>query len=325
MAALFLLFFISPAAKALEVVKSADRITLKEIPCAQSMAEMEALRQWTLSTGANCGAMPMRKAGAFCEIEIGKCLPAHVKKYQNVKAENIGPNCWNLALVMKDFLPYLRMSSNEEMTFFMNSGLCKQVPPSEKPKPGDVGAIRETGPSCEDSNSACEVHGFIYVSENLAYSKNGYDPELPYQLQDRAKMNSAQGAWPGTDLKTEYYRCQSFKDYVAKAKISAEFRKAFATLDYAECQVSSASLYPKIFSEGEKRNISDAFELVASFLRKEFTHAQNTDEAFLYEALLVRLRGMNEQIQLFPSQRVNPGFPQVGPILDQALMNRFSK
>ncbi|MGZ3712022.1 MAG: hypothetical protein ACXVBE_09705 [Bdellovibrionota bacterium] len=333
---LFLLLatLISLTANAVEVGRSAaGKIILQDIACAEVKAETQALRAWTESSGAHCGEMPVKKTGNSCEVTIQACLPDHVKKYQDAQPERFGPNCWNLALVNKNLLPYLRMSTNEEMSFFMNSGLCKQLGENEKPRAGDVGAIRETGPSCEDQNSACEIHGFIYVSENLAYSKNSNETKDPYQLQNINKVYSmysagkyaCQGSNCGASNKVDFFRCRSFKEFAAEAKLSSSLRNSFNALDYVECQVSSASLLPKVFGVGEKRTITNALDVVAAYLQKAQTEPQGADEAFAFDALLVRLRAIQEQISLFPSARVNPGFPRSTPYLDQALWGRLSQ
>lgn len=320
---------LSANAGALEVSKNkAGHIILSDISCEDIPAQSKALRQWTEGTEATCRFGRVRKKGALCEMDLQNCLPAHVKKYQGANPAKDGPNCWNLALVAKNLLPYLRMSSNEEMSFFMNSGMCQQIGNGEKPAPGDIGAIRKKDTNCRPGEAACEVHGFIYVSEQLAYSKNSQDALDSYALQDINHVYSLYDAGPFACSEVgnssacpvhqiDFFRCQSFPDFLAKAKAAAEYRKAFEVLDFAECKVSGASMRPVVFDQKEKTNIAAAIGAVTGFLNRAEEATKSPDESFLYEALGVRLRSMAEQVNLFPYAPVNPGFPSGKRQLDE--------
>jgi hypothetical protein len=66
------------------------------------------------------------------------------------------------------------------MNFWMTSPLCQERKPDESPAPGDIIAIRD--------DTGGEVHGFIYLTGDLAYSKNGYAQGTRYELQSPKKV-----------------------------------------------------------------------------------------------------------------------------------------
>lgn len=150
-----------------------------------------------------------------CYMTVNEVMPDFAKNYQNVKTGRWGPNCWNAVLVASKILPIARFSPPEEMSFWMTSPLCKEVPDNETPQPGDIAAIR-------DSNLN-EVHASVFVTEELFFSKNSLTTQDSYQLQ------SSQGIFlifpvqfmcrhrNGNPLDcgtyVNYYRCSSFADY----------------------------------------------------------------------------------------------------------------
>jgi hypothetical protein len=148
-----------------------------EMECSQIKSNIDSIKQWTLSRSAPCSEDPKISADTankYCRADVSSCLPPEVISYSAKEAFVNGPNCWNLAMVMSGVLPALRYSTAEEMAFFMNSPLCRQLKPGEKKRPGDIGAIRT-----DDK----EFHGFMWVSDDIVFSKNGFDRNAPYALQ----------------------------------------------------------------------------------------------------------------------------------------------
>jgi hypothetical protein len=177
-------FFLSLKLNAFEIVRNENKVLLRDTSCYKVREMASTLLAWTKNIGEDKNCTPLTNAkmsvesGGACELEITQCIPDHVAEFQGVHPRFYGPNCWNLALVMKKILPNLRYTTPEEMAFYMRPPLCRQLKNDEKKIPGDLGAIRDVY-----EKNAIESHGFIYISENMAYSKNGYSNEQPYSLQ----------------------------------------------------------------------------------------------------------------------------------------------
>ncbi len=181
-----------------------------------------------------------------CYMDINEVLPDFVEHYQDVSAGRWGPNCWNTVLVASEILPVTRFSPPEEMSFWMSSPLCKAVPESEMPQPGDIVAVRD---SKKD-----EVHASIYITDELFFSKNAVMTSASYQLQSSIGIFAI---FPvpfacrhrfgnPTDCSTyvNYYRCSSFADYSRNQNIILTDRyKELETLILQQEQMVSKIIF----------------------------------------------------------------------------------
>jgi hypothetical protein len=208
-----------------------NRIVAVGADCGEVTSELPNLKTWLNGTNPEKQCQyfaTSSQSGGGCSFDVTGCLPDHPVKYHGTNPKISGPNCWNLALVMKGLVPALRYTSPNEMSYFMNSPLCKEVPANQPRQAGDVGAIRSKGPYGKD-----EVHGFIYVSDKLAYSKNGFSRESPYALQSVDNVYKVYGVRPDApyapsnnansksmassgegQMNVQVYRCRSAKDYL---------------------------------------------------------------------------------------------------------------
>lgn len=186
-----------------------------------------ALSEWTKSIGEKreCPIekqSPQMELTGKCVYNITNCIPSHVAKYEGVNPQESGPNCWNMSLVFKEILPALRYSTPEEMSFYMNSPLCRMLKKDEKRVSGDIGAIRVI-----NEGNFKEFHGFIYISDKIAYSKNGFHKSSPYSLQSLDNVYSVYDVTEKSqcranelnssldcDIATSFYRCISMKEYL---------------------------------------------------------------------------------------------------------------
>ena len=117
-----------------------------------------------------------------CSANITNIIPEHVRKYHGVKPEISGPNCWNTALVLGGVNKFLRYTHQTEIDEYLRSPMCEQIKVGETLVPGDIALIRK--PEQTQSLGAREVHGLIYISPRMVYSKNGNSRESPFAIQN---------------------------------------------------------------------------------------------------------------------------------------------
>ena len=279
------------------------RVWIENANCATFDGNLSALKTWTESTSASCTIQNRTVKESLCSADIHDCLPEHVKKYQGVKAEFNGPNCWNLALVMKGLLPHLRKSSPEEMTFYMNSDLCHKLDVSEAPQPGDIGAIRtkNCNPSeSSQSNSSCEIHGFIYVSPDLVYSKNSEAKESPYALQSRSVVYQYYDA-EDSKKTVDFYRCSSITEFLREnaARINPDLIQAFDAIKTIDCYTQRTAISNNVFAPIQIQHLLAAAEILRAYTKSAKHTAKTKEEKFAMEALELRQRVLSEQFYYF--------------------------
>lgn len=307
--------FIQPFAFSQTIEKRTDEFYLISEDCNSLKKSVTDLETWTKSTGETCNLSSLEnRSNGSCSVKISNCLPQHVKTYYNATPQVHGPNCFNLSMVMSGILPNLRYSTGEEMSFFMNPPLCRALQINEKRKPGDIGSIRELNRN--------DYHGFIHVSENLVYSKNGYRMQAPYKLQSYDSMMSTmfkdseearllkhklkkecRGAQSIYDLSckahVEYFRCKSMDEYLKENKdnISNEVADKVSVLDQIECNVSSQlfdlDLADTAFELAYK--VSEVLFMYLSF-ELEKLDKLTEQERFVLGSLKIRLEALKSTI-----------------------------
>jgi hypothetical protein len=234
-----------------------------------------------------------------------------VKKYQSVNPTFAGPNCWNLALVMKGILPNLRYSTPEEMAFYMQPPLCRQLKNNEAKMPGDVGAIREL-----NNSSTEEYHGFIYISEEVAYSKNGYMNANPYALQTLDNVFNVYGVTNKNECKqnelgpssqcriaVSYHRCISMDQYLKEnPNTPKEILTSLNTIKNFEGCLEARAIKNQPFNEKAQDVLENSAKALTFYLEKELkTNKQSNPidqekRNFLLGSLQLRLLAMSQQL-----------------------------
>ncbi|MFS4458609.1 hypothetical protein [Bdellovibrio sp. HCB2-146] len=295
--------------------KRSDRLFLRDNDCSLLINSVMSLKKWTEATEGRsaCSSISRTNLVKGCEIDITDCVPAHVLKYQGVAAKEEGPNCYNLALVMKGILPALRFSPSDEMSFYMRPPLCRALNDNEQRKPGDVGAIREAGINAE-------VHGFIYIDENVAYTKNGNEIQ-PYMLdsfkelvkgyaltENPACWTSAKSKPPECKKTVSYFRCDSMEDYLKKnPDLSPEILKIFDQVENFEECLSDSAVHGKMLSAEAKSSIVNTSKALVFYLRSERAKheiGKNPENDFILGALQLRLRGIAGQLNTMEQENL---------------------
>lgn len=139
------------------------------------------------------------------EISMNSCAPRFTLDYHEKKLINEGPNCWGTAMSFQHYSAKPRFMWPEEMNYWMQSSLCREIKNDEKKVPGDI--INVYAPDYvfeEDLNTldAGEkltkiltpekfikptqagytgydrlLHSAVYIHPKLAFGKNSPDKE----------------------------------------------------------------------------------------------------------------------------------------------------
>jgi hypothetical protein len=300
--------------------KSNETLTLAAKSCAEVTEIRNSLAIWALESHDHkiCpkDEPQLDKKKKICKVDITQCVPEHAKKFHDVVSKEVGPNCHNLVLVMKDILPALRSVTTNEFVYYMNSPLCRALENDEKRLPGDVGAIR----SIEQFGQS-EDHAFIYISDKIAYSKNGFgnDKKAAYALQSYdyvlnyynvpQKKECNQNKIDRNSkclVALSFYRCSSVQDYLKNTDdVPAQLMDSVNKVrTFEKCSLEPSIIKGTTLNQEQIDNIKDVSRALLSFLqtqkRDEFKNEKN---AFILTTLQLGLTSIVNQLNyvLHPS------------------------
>lgn len=286
--------------KKVQVVKKGDDIYLTGNDCGLLEKESKILEGWTKRLKENtANDHKCECAKSLCSKKVSALLPKIVNATQFVKPNSTGPNCWNASLVAAKIIPQLRYSTPQEMSFWLNSPLCKEKKSTDALEPGDIVAIL--------NKSGHQHHGFIYISENLSFSKNGFESDNPYTLQDpkhvfskyqvkpKCERIDSQGA---CENHAKYYSCTSVDEYRNSYKGTDKILKdTIDSISGMECLFSKS-----LFEDGSfgvdnfiLTNLEILNNLISDiYLDKKF----NPEDAVLWEGLYYQIGSMFAQVEM---------------------------
>jgi hypothetical protein len=192
------------------------------------------------------------------------------------------------------------------MSFYMNSPLCRQLNTGEKRLPGDIGAIRK------NKNPPEEVHGFIYISERLAYSKNGPEETSPYALQsldnvfkiyEVSEENECRentfSEKSRCSIALSMFRCKSLDEYLKETKDVPEtlLESMNSISKFEHCQQTEL-IKGTALPEQALQGLKDVAAALVTYLeekRKNQTAQMKEQEKFVIGALQLRLESLVNQ------------------------------
>ncbi|WP_374035513.1 hypothetical protein ACES2I_07305 [Bdellovibrio bacteriovorus] len=303
-------------AQAFEISKQSGKLILSGA-CEEGKSIYSSLARWSTNakTGKTCDpAAVAGESGGSCNLDITDCVPEHVVKYHGANPEVDGPNCWNLSLVMSKILPAMRYSTPEEMNFYMRPPLCRALKDGEKKEPGDVGAIRQiTG-----LNKTTEYHGFIYIDEKVAYSKNGFSSMAPYELQtldkvyktyevpnkQECRQNVINGKSSQCGQAVAFFRCDSMENYLkSNQNVPDQVRETFKGMDAAENCVQEALFKGDALGAEARKNLRETGLALVEYLKDaknkpEIAKMKADERDFLLGSLQLRLAALGDQLQV---------------------------
>lgn len=246
-------------------------------------------------------------------LRLDDAVPGLLKRVEGICPTAPGPNCWNATLVASEILPHLRYAEHYEMSFWMNSPLCRAVKAREKLAPGDVIAIRYHGE---------EEHGFVYLSEEMSFSKNGYTTDSSYELQSprdvfnlyevptdcrRADPNSSVDRFR-CPRQANYFRCQSLGSYLKTyPQLAKKYRCMTEQFSKLEAKVSRSAFR-------EAKSCPNLKQLRQDICRVGGAKSKSCDAGFLDRSLEIRSEGTLHQIKLMEEAAAKDQNPPDGTL-----------
>lgn len=244
-----------------------------------------------------------------CSAVIDDVIPTLLKELNNAHPEHGGPNCWNAALVGTKLIPALRHTTAAEFNFWLRSPLCRIVQDHETLEAGDIAALRKHK---DAPYIYTEWHGFVYIAEGIAFSKNGRDKRQNFRILDTAEILQTYEINPknaaclrknvekpeGCEKWITYYRCQPIGTYLKEKQslMSPRVKQARSTLHKFELALqkylmkNSASL-PKELADEYARNLNEIKIESNSMLGK----ISGSDDAAKIESLMWQMIGQTAQ------------------------------
>lgn len=293
---------------------SRDEFFVRDANCDSVKEHIQILAKWTKSihrdSSCNVNAIKPKQKGEACVANVSKCLPKHVLNYQGKTPAYNGPNCWNLSLVMKEILPGLRYSTPDEMAYYMRPPICRNLAPDEKKQVGDVGAIRGVFEGLKE-----ESHGFIYLSDDLSYSKNGFSKVAPYEVQSTEKVLSIYGVPKDPKCRenqldthsdcgtaVSYFRCSSFEDFLKKSpELKAPTLSSVRHVIHFEQCLEHATINGVALRPDALHTIETSIGALVKYLNEQKNRAHDEKESFVLGSLYLRLNAIGEQLDLMTS------------------------
>lgn len=294
------------------------RIILSAASCDILESQVTGLSDWSTklgdnhSAGAACTCEEGNEGNEKCQVDVTKVVPDVVRKLQGFLPEYTGPNCWNAALVIGKIVPELRYSDPSEMTFWLDSPLCRELPADEKSKAGDIVAVRD--------KDGVEQHAYIYVTEQIAFSKNGAENTAPYTLESpwnvlfrydvREGCRKVLGdVDPRCPNYTNFYDCEPLDDFMSGLKTAPtqKFQETSSEVSDVEMQLSNLALHgdhKKYLFFSTKQNpsalkaaLTNRIAVLRMISEEEVKKPHTADEEFLWKSLTVRLDSTAQQIK----------------------------
>lgn len=304
----------STASNLIDVLRSPEGVISLEGPtCQELVQEEQALRSWTLKGGETPGpqSLPLEAPDhSRCRLNIDHSIPRLARSLHGLKAAFSGPNCWNTSLRLSGLLPFSRFSNSAEMTLWMNSPYCRELAASEKSLPGDIIAIRAQKPNQPPDFE--EIHGMIYLSDSLVFSKNTSSRMSPFGIQRAnlvyqnfqiasAKCAKVHGPSQECYRWANHYRCTS-ADTARRAfeKMNPQFQVLSAEGNGIEAIFSEKVMKGQGDYEAHKEVLQkQLLDLEAKTLKLQNTSGEN---AFFVNALLHKITSLKDQAAILNRQ-----------------------
>lgn len=107
--------------------------------CEELLNQQAAICEWKRNLNEKSGAVnKCQKLGNKFQLKVSGCLPEFVKTYQNKKQVYAGANCWGTALSFKKHSLLPRFVWSEEMSYWLDSPICRVLDVGEKKQAGDI-------------------------------------------------------------------------------------------------------------------------------------------------------------------------------------------
>ncbi len=291
-----------------KVIKKNGEIHLQSSDCATLRNQAKALNQWDKHQVTAIQISPCHCEKGVCDLNVNSVVPHWIREKQGTCSAFDGPNCWNSSLVSSGILPHLRYTSPEEMSFWLSSPLCQERKENEPVQPGDIIAIR--------TGKTEEVHGFINLTPELAFSKNGYAQGTLYQLQSPNNVFAVYDVPPNCrrvykapteNLKCQnyanYFKCDSIDSYLMKHPWKNQDQKStWDALSNMDCEISALALTntgPGMAMDLMKSSILAIQKLTNDKIAKSNL---SDEDRFYWQGIRIKTGALLEQMDMLPSK-----------------------
>ncbi len=190
------------------IIRQNDRLLVISRSLRQALSVLKDLESWAVASGDR-PAKPSPKPLAFpaipgaVSIDVTDSVPSEAKLLTGTYTES-GPNCWNLALFTAGLTHGIFTVDEQEMAFWTQSPLARELSPEEPRRPGDMIVMR---------TNRGEWHSAIWVSPDVVFTKNGASRDKPFRLMDRTEMNGIYLS-PRTPVHVSAYRFAPLMPYL---------------------------------------------------------------------------------------------------------------
>lgn len=159
---------------------SKNDLVISGLSCEKLLEAQNAICSWKEKVDKEkvktLGKCYKNKSGKY-SVTVSSCLPKFVKENQHKKNYKSGANCWGTALSFKSLSLRPRFVWQKEITYWMNSPLCRKLEVSEKKMPGDI--LNMYGPEYvfqedEASNKGVKFWKALFPGRLKASLGNGY-------------------------------------------------------------------------------------------------------------------------------------------------------
>lgn len=301
----FLIFSLTTSAfgQDFSVKKEGSEMFLSGGDCTVLLKQANAINTWR-----EAKAKPLTKSvckcSGDCKINITTIIPKMVLEKENSALVKNGPNSWNSSLVTAGVLPHLRYTQKNEMSFWMSSPLCKERGADEAPAPGDIIAIRNF--------NGDEVHGFVNLTEELSYSKNGFRKGTKYQLAKPAEIYETFGVAkacekvykkPANTDECPFYanvfKCDSMDEYLKKNPTkNSSLKETWKSLDAMDCELSKMT-FRDTFTADQASTLKTSVEVIQGLAESQISDSKVSDEdKFLWKAIKFKAMSLVEQVNM---------------------------
>ncbi len=294
---------------------SNNQLILTANKCSTLKDELDAFSELYNWSNQNVCALPdvVNKGNGSCSANITNCLPEHIINHHGKKSKIEGPNCYNLALVMNNFISANRYSGYNEIDYFINdSGYCRNIDPEEERKAGDIGVIGKRIQHKSSPPRFVIEHTYINISKNLVYSKNGKDKNSSYEVQSKEnvldlyklkdKSCHTNVFDSSCQYTSSYFRCTPYVGaYNNESEVSRKLLKFNELVDKLESELESQIYNLKlIYNKRSALTFKETAMQVNEFSEKELKGVKVDQlagsDAYLAQTLIVRLDSIYDQV-----------------------------
>jgi len=288
-----------------EVARRNADLFLVGLDCAELEKETQSLSEWTKKTDnrKECLIQANPNANGLCEVRISDCIPNLVLKLHDFTPKHWGPNCWNTVLTMNKILPAIRKTTAKEMSFYLNSPLCRQLKDQETKNPGDIGNFQDY-----TFNRPIEYHSFIYISENMAFTKDGPSNRLPYLLRKTEDVFVGDYSMP-LECRTSqlaksckktltYYRCSPIESFLnQKSEKFSELLELHNHFVDFEMHLQSQILLGQAGNDENRNKFLEVVNEFSIYRQKSMSLGVRDDKEhrFLLDVVVFKLVGIQDQ------------------------------